>query len=165
MEQVTDITTHAAFHSDPFFYNCILKCNINTGSSNNNSHARTTSSKLNLLLWNARSLNKQINDFQSFVYSETFDIIAITKTWLTNNIYTNEIFPSGYTVLRKDRDSRDGGVLLALKDSLNITQLSSPNDFEIISADIDLSVFCLSIYRPLNSSDQYSILSKFFPWY
>ena len=98
---------HPAFHSDPFFYNCILKCNINTGSSNNNSHARTTSSKLNLLLWNARSLNKQINDFQSFVYSETFDIIAITETWLTNNIYTNEIFPSGYTVLRKDRDSRD----------------------------------------------------------
>ena len=71
----------------------------NNGTGTNNLHTKTTSSQLKLLLWNARSLNKQINDFQSYVYSETFDIIAITETWLTNNIYTNEIFPSGYRVL------------------------------------------------------------------
>ena len=94
----------------------------------------------------------EINDFQSYVYSETFNIIAITETWLTNNIYTNVIL-SGNTVLRKDCDSRSGGVLLAFKDNLNIKQLSSPNDLEIISADIDSS--CL-IYRPPNSSDQHS---------
>ena len=39
----------------------------NTGIGNNNLHTKTTSSELKLLLWNARSLNKQINDFQSYV--------------------------------------------------------------------------------------------------
>ena len=121
----------------------------NTRIGNNNLHTETTSSVLKLLLWNARSLNKQINDFQSYVYSESFDIIGITETWLTNNIYTNEIFPSGYRILRKDRDSRGGGVLLAFRNNLNITQLFSPNDLEIISADIDSSVFFVwYIVRP-----------------
>ena len=49
---------------------------------------------------------KKINSFQSFIYSNDFDIIAITETWLTDHIYSNEVFLTGYTVLRKDRDGR-----------------------------------------------------------
>jgi len=71
------------------------------------------------------------------VYTENFDIIAITETWLLNNIFTNEIFPTSFTVLRKDRDSRGGGVLLALKSSLTTMQLPFPSDLEIVSAEID----------------------------
>jgi len=63
---------------------------------------------------------------------ENFDIIAITETWLSNNIFTNEILPSCYTVLRKDHDSRGGGILLAPKSSLTTMQLPSPSDLEIV---------------------------------
>jgi len=54
----------------------------------------------------------------------------MTGTWLSNNIFSNEILPSYYTVLRKDRDSRGGGVLLAIKSSLTTMQLPSPNDLQ-----------------------------------
>ena len=92
--------------------------------------------KLQILLWNARSLKNQINAFQSFIYFNSFDIVAITETWLSDHIYKNEIFRSGYTVIRRDRDGRGGGVLLAIKDCLNSTQLPSPNELEIISAEV-----------------------------
>jgi len=42
----------------------------------------STNSKIHLLLWNACNLNIQINSFQSFVYCNNFDIVAITETWL-----------------------------------------------------------------------------------
>ena len=94
--------------------------------------------------------------FQSYVYSQTFDIIGVTETWLSTNIFTNEIFPSCYTVLRKDRDSRGGGVLLAFKSFLTVMQLSSPNDLKIVSAEIDPNLLVCLIYRPPNCSDQYN---------
>jgi len=81
-----------------------------------------------LLLWNIHNLNKQINAFQSYIYSENFDIITITETWLSNHVYTNEILPSGYAVLRKDQDGKGGGVMVTIKYTINITQLSSPNE-------------------------------------
>jgi len=79
------------------------------------------------------------------VYSNNYDIIAITETWLTNHIYAKEIFPSGYNVIRKDCYSRGGGVLLAFKESLNWSQLSSPSNLEVVSAKFDsnLIVICL----------------------
>jgi len=90
------------------------------------------------------------------VYTENLDIIAIAETWLSNNIFTNEILPSCYTVLRKDRDSRGGGVLLALKSSLTTVQLPSPSDLEVVSAEIDSNLLVCLIYRPPNSTDQYN---------
>ena len=101
-------------------------------------------------------MNKQINDFQSYIYSENFDIIAITETWLSNHTFTNEIFPCSYNVIRKDRDSRGGGVLLALNKSLKIIQLPSPVDLEIVCVEVDSSLFICLIYRPPNSTEQYN---------
>ena len=47
---------------------------------------------------------KSINNKQHITLECIFDIIAITETWLTDHIYTNEVFPTGYT----DRDGRGG---------------------------------------------------------
>jgi len=66
-----------------------------------------------------------------------FDNITITETWLSNHIFTNEFLPSNYNVIRKDRG---GGLLLACKKILKITQLSSPDELETISAEIDSCV-------------------------
>ena len=115
-----------------------------------------STSHLSLLLWNARSLNNQINNFQSYIYSENYEIIAITETWLQNSTYSNEILPSGYMLLRKDRDSRGGGVMLALRDSIAFKQLSSPNDLEVIAIEIETTFVMCLIYRPPNSVDQYN---------
>ena len=47
------------------------------------------------------------------------DFIAITGTWLHNNIDDNELLPNSYNIHRKDRESRGGGVLLAVKSNIS----------------------------------------------
>ena len=88
---------------------------------------------IKFLLWNARSLNKQITKFQSYIYTADFDVIAITETWLSDNIYSNEIFPNNYNIIRRDHDTRGGGVLLAVKNSIPFKQLPVPDEIEIIT--------------------------------
>ena len=69
--------------------------------------------------WNACSLINQLNSFQSYILSCDFDLIAITETWLSNSTLNGEILSSNYTIYRRDRASRGGGVLLAVKDHLS----------------------------------------------
>ena len=76
---------------------------------------------------NARSIVNKLKDFQSLVYTKSFDIIGISETWLTDNIYDNEILPTGYTIFRKDRPSRGGGVLLAVNNTIPCQLISSPS--------------------------------------
>ena len=52
------------------------------------------------------------------------NIFAITETWLTNYIYNNEILPSNFAIYRNDRESRGGGVLLAVDLYLFLLRLS-----------------------------------------
>ena len=51
------------------------------------------------------------------VYTENADIIWVTETWLRDDVENSEILPWGYTIYMKDRKSRAGGVLLAVKSS------------------------------------------------
>ena len=52
------------------------------------------------------------------------DIILGTETWLSPDIRDAEILPSGYTILRRDRESSDhhGGVLQAIRSDLVVTR-------------------------------------------
>jgi len=42
---------------------------------------------------NPRSIVNKLKQFQTLVYSKSFDIIALTETWLTNSIYDSETYP------------------------------------------------------------------------
>ena len=108
-------------------------------------------------LWNARSLVNQLNSFQSYILSRDFDLIAITETWLTNSILNGEILPSDYVVYRRDRTSRGGGVLLAVKNNLSSKQLSLSDDIESIAVEIHSSqtfIVCV-LYIPPSANDFY----------
>ena len=92
----------------------------------------------------------KICDFHSYIYSRDYDIIAITETWLSNHIYTNKTISHGYNALRKDRDRRGGGVILAFRDTILFKKLLTPSELEILSAEITVNnvnlIVCL-IYR------------------
>ena len=66
------------------------------------------------------STTSHLSMFQELVYSENFDIITVTETWLNNAISNKEILPIGYHIVRRDRRSekRGGGVLMALRKGL-----------------------------------------------
>ena len=126
----------------------------NTAQSNSK-----TKTPLKCLLINARSLksqHKQSNEisnniarFQDLVYSEDNDIICVTETWLNSDISNSEILNEGYEIFRKDRESRGGGVLVAIKEeSCNL---------EIVIVDVltdsNTHLIVCSCYRPPHSNE------------
>ena len=77
-----------------------------------------TGQPIELRLWNARSVVNKLTHLQSLVYSECLDIIAVTESWLSEPVLNNEILPTDYTIYRRDRSSRGGGVLLCVNQSI-----------------------------------------------
>ena len=102
-----------------------------------------------------------LNCFQDLVYSEQIDIVCVNETWLNGNIDDSEILNSDYTILRKDRETRGGGVLLAIKsDSFKSVREVHQNQYlEIISAEITTSsnsrLLICSCYRPPNADQNW----------
>ena len=86
--------------------------------------------------FNARSLVNKLSKFQSFVYASKFNVFCVTETWLSNYIYDCEILPTDFVLYRKDRPSRGGGVLIAVKSSFHSSLIPSPSDVEVISVKL-----------------------------
>ena len=89
------------------------------------------------------------------------NIVCVNETWLNGNIDNSEILDSDYTILRKDRETRGGGVLLAIKtDSFKSVREVHQNQYlEIISAEITTSsnsrLLICSCYRPPNADQNW----------
>ena len=107
---------------------------------------------------NSRSLVSKLSNFQSYVYSTPYSIYCITETWLSNSIFDSEILPHEYTIYRKDRGSRGGGVLIAVSESVSSVLISSPTDLEKITVCLNCqneSIFLCAVYVPPNSGNDY----------
>ena len=110
---------------------------------------------------NSRSLVNKLRTFQPFVYSSPFNVFAITETWLSSNILNKEILPADYVIYRKDRQSRGGGVLLAVHNSLLSTEISSPPDLEILIVELKTThvlLLCVVYISPSASSNYHMAL-------
>ena len=66
-------------------------------------------------------------------------MICITETWLTPFILNNEILPTNYTVYRRDRGSRSGGILVAVSERI-------PSKSVYISSSVELMAIQLSLH-------------------
>ena len=80
---------------------------------------------------------RKLNKFQSFIYFNSYEIVCITETWLSDAVFDNEIIPKNYSIYRKDRKSRGGGVLIAISDSISFNLIPSPNTLELIAVSIN----------------------------
>ena len=101
-------------------------------------------------------MNK-LRDFQSFIYSSSFNVIAIVETWLSPFISDNEILPTGFAIYCKDRKSHGGGVLFTIHLSLPSCQLQSPPDLEVAAVQIGVKgnvVICV-VYIPPTADKSY----------
>ena len=99
--------------------------------------------------------------FQSYVYSSDFDIICLTETWLSESIFDQEILPTNYQIYRKDRPSRGGGVLIAIKSTNISVSAISPDllnsTLEIITVRLNLHnpITLSCVYLPTSQNDSY----------
>ena len=79
---------------------------------------------------NACSLRNKFSDLQEIAFTENYDIIGVTESWLNlqNRDYLAEYNIPGYVTFEKSRVNKNGGgVILYIKASLNPILLSKPN--------------------------------------
>ena len=107
-------------------------------------------------LWNVRSLQSKLSFFQSLIYSKSFGIFCLTETWLADYIFDKEVIPCGFTVYRRDRGSRGGGVMIVVANSIASTLVPNVFDIEMVTINLTyLQLVITCIYVPPNSSDDY----------
>lgn len=98
-------------------------------------------SKLCCLYTNARSVVNKRDELELYLTEEKPDIVAITETWLNNDIEDSELNAAGYAVVRKDREKGDktkgGGVLILVKTEHVVTTRS-----DIRGDKFEESVWC-----------------------
>ena len=77
---------------------------------------------------NVRSLLAHINELRILLADRPIDVLAINETWLDSTKSDNDIYISGYQIIRRDRvdgqfddgESR-GGVCFYVRDNLNFS--------------------------------------------
>lgn len=97
---------------------------------------------LDIFYQNARGLRTKTREFFANVVSSSFDLIAISETWLCSEIPSCDYLPSNYTTFRSDRDfcatkQKGGGVLMAIDSSLRSVRRK---DIETISESIWIEI-------------------------
>lgn len=97
-----------------------------------------------LFYQNVRGLRTKLDSCKKSILAEAADIFALCETFLISSVNDSELFPPGYTVVRRDRpgDCGWGGVLLAARDEYNLQQIVDvdgyENDIELVIALIAL---------------------------
>ena len=106
---------------------------------------------------NTRSIVNKISDITAFIYSSPYSVLCFTETWLNDNIFSSEILSSGYTIYRKDRSSRGGGVLVAVRENLSAFLINSPDNLEVLTIKLGSvnHVTLCTVYVPPNSKPEY----------
>ncbi|KAB0797131.1 hypothetical protein PPYR_08125 [Photinus pyralis] len=100
---------------------------------------------------NVRSLISKFSNFKDMVIKGKFDVVMVSETWLNCDISDDLINIVGYTVLRKDRCSRGGGVAIYVKQPLNNVVLNTPSSIEQLWVGIEINrkkVTMGCLYRP-----------------
>ena len=117
--------------------------------------------QLQIMCVNFCSILNKLPSFYDLIHTYDPDIIVGCKSWLTNDILSSEIFPSNYTIFRKDRTlQHGGGVFLACRDSLSCVDIHLNNNCEAVVCQISLqnnrSLIICSFYRPPSNNMEYA---------
>ena len=78
-------------------------------------------------------------------------MVVGTESWLNEEISDNEVFGRDFTVHRRDRGSRGGGVFIAVKSALTNSRLWVDETYEMISVKVTCdktNIQIVGIYRP-----------------
>ena len=116
-----------------------------------------------VLVLNARSIRNKVLDLHALLLTDSFDIVALTETWLDQNYLDCELQLEGYNIYRKDwGNRRGGGVLIAVRNHIICTHRS---DLEVEAEMIALEIrpnpttcvlFCV-FYKPPGTDESFLI--------
>jgi exonuclease III len=72
---------------------------------------------IKIVQWNCRSLRSKFPEFQQ--RSQNIDIIILSETWLDE---AENVYLTGFDVVRKDRNERSGGVAIFINNKLKYSR-------------------------------------------
>jgi len=109
-----------------------------------------------IMMANLRSISNKFDELSLKMTSIKPDIAIFVETWLDSSSSDSSLFIPGFRLIRKDRDSRGGGVILYINevfDFCNIDASKVPSvascKSEILSVfSIELSLLVIAIYHP-----------------
>ncbi|XP_077290340.1 uncharacterized protein LOC143914125 [Arctopsyche grandis] len=104
---------------------------------------------------NVRGLNSKTEVLFNSATTQCPDVIALAETWLSESVLDGELFDRRY-IYRRDRGTRGGGVLLALRIQVNTIQ----NDYngailDLIYANTSSNITVTRSIDPLITEDIY----------
>ena len=129
--------------------------------SQNRNFKLSTVKGLRICHLNVRSLVNKIDEMQVFCETHRPHVLSLNKTWLDSSISDSEIQLPGYSLVRRDKARRNGGVLIYVSSNLDYKVIQ---EFENDQPDIQCLwmeitppkskgfIFC-SCYRPPNADN------------
>ena len=126
------------------------------------SHATSQGKRsLRILVINFQSVRKKGKSIDILVETTCPDVILGTETWLSNDIPSSYFFDQGpgYSVHRRDRpNDPHGGVLIAVKNNLEMTNIVESRDLELISGTLIITktkkMLLCAYYRPPDKTSE-----------
>lgn len=113
---------------------------------------------LRVVSLNARSVVNKASSLEDVISCYQPHVLVITETWLHADVQDSEVIPSSYKLIRKDRESRGGGVAIAIKNNVAFTVLDGINNHESVWCRIKFlgkRILLGGVYRPPSSSPEY----------
>ncbi len=111
---------------------------------------------------NIWSLRRKVDQLRILLNDNPFDIVGLSETYLTAKTDDSELHVDGYTLYRKDRGSRGGGVALYVSNELPheiCTDINNSIDIEALWVKVkrpySKSVYVCSLYRPPSADHEY----------
>lgn len=105
---------------------------------------------INILQWNCRSINNKLATLCKLIEMHKIDVVLLTETFLSKE---KSIKINGFNVIRYDRNSRGGGVMIAIKNIWKYKNLNFENrhdQIEVIGCKVELNknehIDIMSIY-------------------
>ena len=110
---------------------------------------------LSLVIINCCSITNKKLELETLLSLYNIDILIGTESHLDNSIFNSEIFPSGYSIFRKDRDRHGGGVFILIKNTIPSSQIQYDSQIELVWSHIHTSsnkdIIIGSFYCPPHS--------------
>ena len=78
-----------------------------------------------LIVINCQSLLSKKDLFSYFVSNRNPDFVVGSESWLSHSIINSEVFPSNFTVFRKDQDGGHGRVFIACRSSIECKSIEN----------------------------------------
>lgn len=110
--------------------------------------------KLQILQWNCRSIIQKIDRLKVLLTNFDIDVFCLNETWLGTAKFFR--IPK-YNIIRKDRDTSFGGVLIGIRDNIEFkyTNVSFQTQIEYVAVTIrkeihEFSIICF--YIPPNTN-------------